>query len=263
MRNLFIEGPPCVVLTPGDLHTSGGLIAGTAGQTTHSVGGTPVPPALAVPFHVGDFVAEVESSEPSLVYAADCMAPLGVLAGLHRRGVSPYVVWLDAHGDFNTWDTTPSGYIGGMPVAMLTGRGEQTIVEALELPVIDEGRFLISDARDLDPGEGVALARSRVRVVPLGKIAQELPPDLPIYVHLNVDVVTPSEMPALRFPARGGPSLAAVEISLRSLARTGRVACTSVACTWEPENPAADAAVAATKRLIAALREGVVSKPGP
>ncbi len=257
---------------------------------THSGRGTQIPQTLTVPFHVGEFVEgfyrpagsrsiqpelaagtsqermialfrevaeEVERSGASLVYAADCMAPLGVLAGLHRRGVSPCVVWLDAHGDFNTWDTTPSGYIGGMPVAMLTGRGEQTIVEALGLPVIDEARFLISDARDLDPGEGVALARSRVRVVPAEKIAQEIPPDLPIYVHLDVDVVTPSEMPALRFPAKGGPSLAAVESSLRSLARMGRVVCTTVACTWDPGSSGANAAAAATERLVAALRERV------
>ena len=86
----------------------------------------------------------------------------------------------------------------------LTGRGEQTIVEALGLRTVDPARILIADARDVDREEGVELAGSGVRVTTVDRIAQEIPADLPIYVHLDVDVVTPSEMPALRFPARGG-----------------------------------------------------------
>jgi arginase len=57
-------------------------------------------------------LADRVSDGASLVYAGDCMAPLGALAGLRRRGVTPFVVWLDAHGDFNTPETTPSGYVG-------------------------------------------------------------------------------------------------------------------------------------------------------
>ncbi|MEP6767272.1 MAG: arginase family protein [Acidobacteriota bacterium] len=241
---------------------------------------------LAVPFHVGDFVedfhapagstllrpelpagtpqekmtalfdelaGDIERDAACVVYAGDCMAPLGALAGLERRGISPFVVWLDAHGDFNTWETTPSGYIGGMPIAMLAGHGEQTIVQAIGLRTIEPGRILIADARDVDPAEGVALDGSGIRVVPVDEIPRGLPAELPIYVHLDVDVITPSEMPALRFPAAGGPSLSSVETALRAIARTGRVVCASVACTWNPADPKAGAAAAATDRLVAAL----------
>ncbi|MDQ2869457.1 MAG: arginase family protein, partial [Acidobacteriota bacterium] len=181
------------------------------------------------------------------------MAPLGALAGLERRGLFPFVVWLDAHGDFNTWETTPSGYIGGMPIAMMAGRGEQTIVDALGLRTVEPGRVLIADARDVDPSEGVALDGSGIGVMTVEEIAEALPPDLPIYVHLDVDVVTPSQMPALRFPAAGGPSLSAVERTLRAIGRTGRVVGVTVACTWNPVDPGAGAAAAATDRLVAAL----------
>ncbi len=241
---------------------------------------------LAVPFHVGDFVEDfhapagsallrpelpagtpqekmaalfeelagnIERDGASVVYAGDCMAPLGALAGLERRGLSPFVVWLDAHGDFNTWETTPSGYIGGMPIAMMAGRGEQTIVQAIGLRTVEPGRIVIADARDLDPAEGVALNGSGIRVVPVEEIARTLPADLPIYVHLDVDVVTPSEMPALRFPAGGGPSLSSVETALRGIGGTGHVVCATVACTWDPADPKAGAAAAAADRLVAAL----------
>ena len=54
--------------------------------------------------------------------AGDCCTSIGVLAGLQRAGVHPTLIWFDAHGDFNTPETTPSGFLGGMPLAMITGR---------------------------------------------------------------------------------------------------------------------------------------------
>jgi arginase len=85
------------------------------------------------------------------------------------------------------------------------------------------------------------------------EIAAGVPADVPIYVHLDVDVVTPAEMPALRFPAVGGPSLGEVETALRALARTGRVECATIACTLDPTRPGASEAAAATDRLAACL----------
>lgn len=210
-----------------------------------------------------DLARRVASGGSPFVYAGDCMAPLGVLAGLQRRGIFPHVVWLDAHGDFNTWETTPSGYIGGMPIAMLAGRGEQTIVEGLGLEPIDERKILIADARDVDPGEGVALSGSGVRIAAVEDLAGLLPAAGPLYVHLDVDVVTPSEMPALRFPAEGGPSLARVEASVRALAATGRIVGTTVACTWDPAAPGAKRAAAAAGRLTAVLSGGAIPLEEP
>lgn len=245
---------------------------------------------LFVPFHVGERVAGLtapagaETLEPdlpagtpvermivlfrrlaervaggkiSIVYAGDCMAPLGVLAGLQRIGPSPSIVWLDAHGDFNTWETTPSGYIGGMPLAMLVGRGDQAIVEALGLETVEPGRIVIADARDLDPEEGVALAASGVRTTTVERACDALPQDgSPLYVHLDVDVVTPAEMPALRFPAGGGPSLSRVDEALKTLHATGRIACITVACTWDTSVADAGRAAEATQRLVASLTGG-------
>jgi arginase family enzyme len=71
---------------------------------------------------VADAVAGV--ARP-LLLSGDCPAALGVAAALQRRHREIAVVWLDAHGDFNTPAITISGYLGGMPVAMLTGRAPQ------------------------------------------------------------------------------------------------------------------------------------------
>src|SRR3979490_501693 len=80
-----------------------------------------------------ELARRVRDAEEPRVQVGDCTASLGVVAGLQARGVDPAVIWLDAHGDFNTWETTPSGFLGGMPLAMLAGLGEQTIVEAVGL----------------------------------------------------------------------------------------------------------------------------------
>jgi len=71
--------------------------------------------------------------------AGDCCSTIGVAAGLQRAGVDFLLIWLDAHGDFNTWETTPSGFLGGMPLAMLVGRGEQTMPEGVGLLSLAEG----------------------------------------------------------------------------------------------------------------------------
>src|SRR6266536_6491346 len=57
-----------------------------------------------------------------LLLSGDCTTALGAVAGLQRRKRDVAVVWLDGHGDFNTPATTITGYLGGMPLAMLAGR---------------------------------------------------------------------------------------------------------------------------------------------
>ena len=68
----------------------------------------------------------------------DCCQPIAVMAGLARAGIQPLLLWLDAHGDFNTHDTTISGFVGGMPLAMLTGRGRLDLMHAVR-PRADAG----------------------------------------------------------------------------------------------------------------------------
>lgn len=184
------------------------------------------------------------------VYAGDCCVILGVLAGLQRGGIDPVLTFFDAHGDFNTWETTPSGFIGGMPLAMATGRGEETIGAACGLRTLPDTDAFLVDGRDLDPEEAEALAASQVAIVPVDAIAAAVPPDRPLYVHVDVDVVDPTELPAINYPAPGGPSLDAVVEAVGSLADTGRVVAYS-ASTWNPALPGAAVAATATNRLSA------------
>jgi arginase len=135
-----------------------------------------------------------------------------------------------------------------MPLAMLTGRGEQTVVEAAGLtPVPDERVFLV-DGRDLDPGEGSAVAASGMVHVPVDQVVKRIPSSGPLYVHVDGDVVDPAEMPAMNYPAPGGPSLNGVRMAIDDLAGTGRVVAFSVS-SWNPARPGADVAAAAMRQL--------------
>jgi len=193
--------------------------------------------------------ADVAAGGVPVVLAGDCVAAIGVLAGLQSVGLDPALAWFDAHGDFHTWQTTHSGFLGGMPLAMIVGRGEQTVVEGAGLAPLDERRVALVGARDLDPGEDTAVATSAMAVLPVSAIAGWTPPAGPLHVHVDLDVVDPAEMPAHNYPAPGGPTLAEVRTALEALASTGRVAAVSFS-TWNPALPGADRTAAAARTLV-------------
>jgi arginase len=166
--------------------------------------------------------------------AGDCVAAIGVLAGLKRAGLDPLLIWFDAHGDFNTWETTPSGFLGGMPLAMLVGRGEQTFVQAVDLTPLPENQVILTDGRDLDPGERLALASSVVQHLPnMSALLRFAWPERPIYLHFDTDVLDPSEAPAQNYLAAGGVSFDELAQVFRAIAGTDRLAAVSVS-TWNP-----------------------------
>lgn len=202
---------------------------------------------------LADWVAKTENP---VVYACDCVSTIGVLAGLQRRGIHPTLLFFDAHGDFHTWETSQSGFIGGMPLAMLTGRGEQTIAAGAGLTPLSDDRAILVDGRDLDPGEGEAVAAADIGHISVREITDSIPPFGPLYVHVDGDVVDPNDMPAMNYPAPNGPSLPDVRTAMVHLAATGRVVAFSVS-SWNPELPGADVAAAATLQLATPFLSGL------
>jgi len=191
----------------------------------------------------------VASGPPSLVYAGDCLSVIGVLAGLQRNGTHPTLYWFDAHGDFNTWDTTESNFLGGMPLAMVTGRGEQTIVDAVELQPLDDSHVILVDGRDLDSSEHEAIATSGITVMTVDDIISTPVAPGPIYVHVDVDVVDPRDLPAINYPAPRGPSARSVAEAVSVLALSGRVVAASVS-SWNPALEGASRAGKVTRSIM-------------
>jgi len=191
-----------------------------------------------------------------LLLSGDCPTALGAVAGLQRRHRDLAVVWLDAHGDFNTPAITISGYLGGMALAMMTGRAPEFSRDSGLRPVADTD-IVLADARDLDPAERDALAASQVRRVPAdpGAITSAVSElgRMPVYLHLDVDVIDSGQLPGLRFPSGPGPSVTQIEECLAAVCAVADVKAACIACAWLPDRVGDQATRQAITRLAGAL----------
>ncbi|NNG36176.1 arginase family protein [Nakamurella aerolata] len=188
-----------------------------------------------------------------VVLSGDCVASLGVVAGVQRAGVNPSVVWLDAHGDVQTEQTSTSGYLGAMPIRQLVGGADRTVPDTTGLRPVPEQAVTLLDGRDLDPPEARYLAQSQIRQQPVGPVAVQGP----IVLHVDVDVVESGELPGLLFPASGGPSLDQVVAAIGEIRRNNQLAAISLACTTENRTSAA------VLRIATALTEPHEQTPSP
>lgn len=157
-----------------------------------------------------------------LALLGDCNGSLGMLGGLRRAGISGRLgmVWFDAHGDFNTPETTRSGYLGGMPVAVSAGLCLQRLRRhtGVEPPLGVDDIVLVA-VRDADPEEQALIEAeglARVDTADLKGDRRALRAEIErlstgcdaIYVHIDLDVLDPVEAPGMNFPVPGGPSVA-------------------------------------------------------
>lgn len=202
-----------------------------------------------------ELVAQAVSRQQSmpLVISGDCTTSLGVLAGLQRSGREVGLVWLDAHADFHTEDTTTSGYLGGLPLALAAGLGTLTLPQALGLRPVPEDRILLVDARDTDPGEQVLLQASAVRRTTVPELHEGVLPEGDLYLHLDLDVADPVDVPELLYPTAGGPPLSEVLAAVARVVATGRVAAVGIAATWHQGGAAREAHAELLRDLLATV----------
>jgi arginase len=215
----------------------------------------PVPGRMSL-LHQAVADAVARTTRP-LLLSGDCPAARAAVAGLQRRHRDLAVVWLDAHGDFNTPAITTSGYLGGMALAMLTGRTPELFSDALGLRPVADTNVVLADARDLDPAERDALTASQVRRVSADPAAITSALDglgrTPVYLHLDIDVIDSAQLPGLRFPAGPGPSLTQIEECLAAVCATADVTAASIACAWLPDRVGDQTTRQAITRLTGAL----------
>jgi arginase len=164
--------------------------------------------------------AALDQGELPLLTASDCTICIATLPTAARRIPGLRVLWLDAHGDFNTPDSTPSGFLGGMCLAAACGRWDAGWPDTIDPAMVS---FL--GVRDLDPGERVEVEQARV--------GTGVPGDGPIFVHLDLDVLDPSVL-APQFPVPGGLQSADVRDVLARLRDEGRLVGLEVTALEDP-----------------------------
>jgi arginase len=212
------------------------------------------PPEEGLARGLPGLTAAVAGASEPLALLGECTLAGAVVAGLRSAHPGLALVWIDAHGDLNTPETTPSGFLGGMPFAILLGwcHDELRAAAGLEPPLPEERAALVG-ARDLDPGEQAAIGRSRLVVADdvAGALAR-LPADAPLHVHLDGDVLDPEDSPGVDFPAPGGWRLPHLVDEMEALAATGRVVGVSLCC-GNPRRDEDGRSAAAYVRALAPL----------
>ncbi len=208
---------------------------------------------------------------------ANCTSVMGVLAGLQgsgppgdRRTVG--LVFIDAHGDFNTPETSLSGMLGGMPVAVSAGLALHNLRRGSGLdPPLPTRHIVLAGARDLDPLEAELLASSDVVRVSVDDIRTRSPrlhaemrrlseeTDL-IYVHIDMDVLDPLEVPGHSLNVPDGPSSAALGAALADMFAYPKVAALGVASTPADERDPDGVSRRAAYTLILGALDGVRSR---
>lgn len=168
-----------------------------------------------------------------LVLGGDCTAHAGALAGLRaaRPDARYAIAWFDAHGDFNTPDTTPSGNVWGMPFAMLCGRGDPDLVAAADGPTVMEQDAALFGGQVLDETESRMLASSRVAQFGAGMLgtkaglaavegwARSVATRVDgIYIAFDMDCLDGAEGWAVTMPESDGLALETAEAAIRILA---------------------------------------------
>jgi len=172
-----------------------------------------------------------------LVLGGDHSLSIGTLAGIKEAGKKRVgIIWVDAHGDFNTPETTPSGNIHGMPFAVLTGRGADQLLEIGPSPTVAEENSVLLAVRDLDKGEIELLEQSKVTVFTMRQIdeigisevarkAISIATNGADHLHLSFDIdsVDPENAPGTGTRVNGGLTFREAHLLMELAHESGRL----------------------------------------
>jgi arginase len=185
----------------------------------------------------GAVSTSIQAGNFPLVIGGDHSLSIGSVRGAARnRKIG--VIWLDAHADFNTAETTPSGNIHGMSLAILCGLGDKSLVQLWDepVPVIDPNKIAIVGARDLDEGEKVNLQNAGSMVMGmeqidrygmvacLEKAIERVSRDVDgIYLSLDLDSLDPEHAPGVGTPVPAGLTQREAHLACEMIGETGKL----------------------------------------
>jgi arginase len=185
----------------------------------------------------GAVATSVQAGRFPLVLGGDHSLSIGSVRGA-ARNKKLGVIWIDAHADFNTAETTPSGNIHGMSLAVLAGVGDPSLVKLWDedIPVIDPKKIAIIGARDLDSGEKVNLQNAGAMVLGMEQIdrygmvamvekaIEHVSRDVDgIYLSLDLDALDPQHAPGVGTPVPAGLTQREAHLACELIAETGKL----------------------------------------
>ena len=194
-----------------------------------------LPQILDLCERVAGIVADVaERGVLPLVLGGDHSVALGSLVGMARVHGPGGVVWIDAHGDLNTPETSPSGNVHGMVLAAALGHGGEAFRrDDWRLPALAADRLALVGVRSLDDGERALLGRLDAKVFTMSEIDRlGIEPCMRealahaagaafLHISLDMDAVDPEHAPGVGTPVRGGLSYREAHLAMEVVAETG------------------------------------------
>jgi arginase len=169
-----------------------------------------------------------------VVLGGDHSVALGTLVGLASARGPGGVLWLDAHGDLNTPETSPSGNVHGMPLAAALGRaGPDFASDVWPLPALDPERVVLVGVRSLDAGERSLVHETGIGVYTMTELdrrgveavvreaLERVEGAAFVHVSLDMDVVDPDVAPGVGTPVRGGLSYREAHLAMELVAESG------------------------------------------
>jgi len=254
VRHLKAEHFPLTEVSEVEVHDGIALEIGTS---------------FAVARRLSEKVRDVAGSGAfPLVLAGNCISCVGTLAGLGAP--PPAIIWLDAHGDFNTPETTIDGFLDGMGLTTALGRCWAKLAATVPgFRPVPETQAILVGAREFDVDERALLDTSAVHLIPPQHIRNhgwraELEPVLAkiqtytrrAYLHIDLDVLDPAEARVNQFAAPGG--LTSTELlGIVSLVRERFTLCAAAITAYDPEYDEGEKAVRAAVAVIRELSSRV------
>ncbi|MFC2118458.1 arginase family protein [Bacteroidota bacterium] len=246
--------------------------------------------------HIGDLIAENNKNEFFTIGLLDnCTDLLGMLAGLQNMkpqkdqsqkdfrslqnsglaGNKPLrigLVWIDAHADFNTPETSLSGMLGGMPVAIASGMCLTRLRLKTGLdPALPSKYVVMSCLRDVDPLEQELIDRSQIEMISVQDVRNQSDninfqierlsklTDI-IYIHIDMDVLDPEEVAGHPLTAPDGPGSIELAAALKTMFTYEKVAALGIASLPHGENDKDNLSLKAAYRLIVGAINGVKAR---
>ncbi|TFJ92391.1 arginase [Lentibacillus salicampi] len=174
---------------------------------------------------------EIRKNRFPLVLGGDHSIAIGTLAGTAKHYENLGVIWYDAHGDLNSGETSPSGNIHGMPLAVSLGIGHEKLTHILDYaPKVNTENIVIIGARSLDPGEKELIKEKGVTVysmhevdrIGMSQVMAEAIDYLKkrtdgVHLSLDLDGLDPEEAPGVGTPVMGGLSYRESHLAMEML----------------------------------------------
>ena len=196
-RMIGTPGEPADSHFDDDLRDARGCLLEAGGQVEDALGGGRFP----------------------VLTSSDCSICITTLPAVARLRPEALVLWLDAHPDFNSPETTTSGFLGGMCLSAACGAWDA----GLDAGFIDPSRVVMCGIRDVDAGERVLVETNGVGLVERPSRLADVLAGREVFIHLDLDVLDPATMPGLQWPVDGGLSDGGLRTLLAEVAEAADV----------------------------------------